>query len=251
MLKPRPYDALLTLKPHDARYARRLRFVLGIAWVLSVALAFALGIRHAAPNFDQALSTVATQAAEIKDLRHELDGTKTRLAVVERADQVSRAANTDLESTLKDREDEIASLRSDLAFYQRLVGGSAPREGLAVHSLGLKPIGKSGGYSFRLTLMQNLKKGDRIDGNVDLSVDGVRSNKLVTLDWSELVQNDGAKSLAFGFKYFQQLEGNLMLPPGFEPSKVKVLAKASDGQAISKEFAWAEAINVGRKDDVR
>ena len=54
--------------------------------------------------------------------------------MLERSEQVAKAAVGDLQQTLRDREEEIESLRSDLAFYGRLVGGGK-REGLAVHVL--------------------------------------------------------------------------------------------------------------------
>ena len=41
-----------------------------------------------------------------------------RVATLARSDQISRDANRDLQSTLAERDEEIAGLRADVAFYE-------------------------------------------------------------------------------------------------------------------------------------
>jgi hypothetical protein len=57
------------------------------------------------------------------------------VATLTRSDQISRDANRDLQGSLAERDEEIAGLRADVAFYERLVGATAQRRGLAVHAL--------------------------------------------------------------------------------------------------------------------
>src|SRR3546814_19579440 len=47
--------------------------------------------------------------------------------------QISRDANRDLQGTLAERDEEIAGLRADVAFYERFVGATGQRRGLTVH----------------------------------------------------------------------------------------------------------------------
>ena len=57
------------------------------------------------------------------------------MATLARSDQISRDANRDLQGTLAERDEEIAGLRADVAFYERFVGSTAQRRGLNVHEL--------------------------------------------------------------------------------------------------------------------
>ncbi len=241
----------LVVRAYDARRARRVVVLLVVAWLGSIGLAWWYG-RSLQPAPDPDLH------GEVAELKQRLTGsemalgeTQRKLANFERSDQVSRTANSSLQETLREREEEIAALRADLAFYQRLVGGRSPRQGLTVHSVALARIGSTAGYGFRVTLSQNLKKAAITEGTAEVSVEGMRDRKLVTLGWKELVQDQAATPLSFSFKYFQQLDGNLVLPDGFTPSRVRVVVKSKGGEQTEQAFAWDEALAAGENDDVR
>jgi hypothetical protein len=68
-------------------------------------------------------------------------------------------------------------------------------------------------------------------------VDGVRAGKLVTVKWDELLQTPNAPGKPFSFRYFQQLEDSVMLPPGFTPQRVRVSLTGS-GPPVDQSFPW-------------
>ncbi len=174
---------------------------------------------------------------------------KMRIAVLERSEQVAKAALAELQQTLRDREEEIAGVRADLAFYGRLVGG-AKREGLAVHALSLKPVPDSRAWNFSATLTQNFKRGPETRGKLTLAVSGIRNGSLETLEWKDLGQKSDNAGIEYAFRYFQQIEGTIMLPDGFEPNRVRVSADG-DGGRSEQEFSWNDAAQAEEKDNVR
>ena len=119
-----------------------------------------------------------------------------------------------------------------------------------MHQLALKPIGESPGFAFRVTLTQNMKKAATSAGTLELAVDGVRGAKLTALGWRDLTQNAQAEPIKFQFKYFQQLDGSLMLPEGFQPNRVTVSAKSEGGEEVRQAFAWRDALAAGASSDV-
>lgn len=225
--------------PHRPR-AKVLLVLLALGWLVSLFLVFEVSRRYAAPHYEQTRADLANARAELATLQERTERLRQRNAVIKRSEEVTRTANQSLQETLAERDQEIAALRADTEFYERLVGGSAQRQGLAVHSLVLSPAG-DGAWRYTVTVTQNLKKASVSKGDISLRVDGVRDGKLESLDWANLLQTPQAEPQAFAFKYFQQLEGSLMLPTGFTPHRVRVSVR-SDGRQAEQVFPWQDAI---------
>ena len=230
-----PNASRFVIVPHRPR-ARALVVALVVAWVVTLYAAFEVTRRFAVPDVDRAMSELTQAREAVAELEARVERLRQRNAVARRSDEVSRAANQSLQETLAQRDEEISALRADVAFYERLVGGSSQRQGLTVHSLDLSPTG-DGAWRYTLTLTQNLKKGGMSRGGVTLRVDGVQQGKLTTLAWTDLLQSQAASPQEFAFRYFQQLEGSVMLPDGFTPHRVRVQV-SSDGRQSEQVFPW-------------
>ncbi len=226
------------------RSARRWRKALGIALLWLASLAGALALQHWIVGVGEHWNVAQSQ----KD--H--DALLQKIAIAERAEQVSRAANADLQQSLRDRQEEIAGLRADLAFYSKLTDGRSKPEGLAVHGIHLLPGAAARVFNFSVTLTQTLKTGQVASGRVKVSIDGVTAGKLSTLAWSELAPNQDASGVPFSFKYFQQVAGAVMLPEGFTPNRIHVEADAGgDMGRADQDFAWADALADKEAPDVQ
>ena len=173
-------------------------------------------------------------------LRAEIEDLRQQVATLTRSDQVSREANIDLQATLAERDEEISALRADVAFYERLVGSTSQRRGLTVHGLKLQAQG-SGAWHFTATLTQTLNRAAVSSGTLTVAVEGSRNGSLERLGWSELRQLEDAPGVEYSFKYFQQVEGDLLLPEGFMPLRVIVRLAPPRGQPVEESFTWAEA----------
>jgi cell division protein FtsB len=178
--------------------------------------------------------------AQLQAQQKRIDTLEQRNATLSRSDQISRDANKDLQNALAERDEEIAGLRADVAFYERFVGATAQRRGLAVHELQLQPQTDQA-WHFTATLTQNLNRGAVNAGQLKVSVEGTRDGKLQKLAWDDLRQAN-APGVPYSFKYFQQVEGDLVLPPGFKPVRVIVRLVPQGGPVVEQSFAWNEAV---------
>lgn len=174
------------------------------------------------------------------DQRARIEALEQRVATLARSDQISRDANRDLQGTLAERDEEIAGLRADVAFYERFVGATGQRRGLTVHQLQLQPQAGQA-WHFTATLTQNLNRGAVSTGQVTLAVEGTREGRLQKLAWTDLRQQANAPGVAYSFKYFQEVAGDLVLPAGFQPVRVTVRLQPQGGSAVEQSFTWAEA----------
>ena len=186
-----------------------------------------------APRPNDAVSRLQSQ-------RERMELLEQQVATLKRSDQVSRDANLDLQGTLSERDEEIAGLRADVAFYERFVGSTAQRHGLTVHELQLQAQ-QGPAWHFTATLTQNLNRGAVNSGRLTLALEGSRDGKLQRLDWAQLRQQPQAPGVDYSFKYFQQLEGDILLPEGLQPIRVIVRLQPARGAVVEQSFTWAEA----------
>lgn len=179
--------------------------------------------------------------AQLQALQRRIDQLEQRAATLARSDQISRDANGDLQGALAERDEEIAGLRADVAFYERFVGATAQRRGLAVHELQLQPSSDLT-WHFVATLTQNLNRGAVNAGRLQVSVEGTRAGRLQRLAWADLRQQPNAPGIEYSFKYFQQVEGDLVLPADFKPTRVAVRLVPQNGSPVEQSFSWADSL---------
>jgi hypothetical protein len=226
---PGPDPQRFVIVPHRPR-VRAWLVAAAIAWALSLVAVAWLATRLAAPPPSGASAIdgrkFASQNEELLELRQ-------RVTTLRRSDQISRSANTDLQATLAERDEEISGLRADVAFYERLVGSTGQRRGLNAHEVVFAPEA-AGTWHYTITLTQNLNRGAISKGTMRFAVEGVRAGKLAGIKWDELLQKPGAPGQPFSFRYFQQLEGSVMLPAGFTPQRVRVQLNGGSDQV----FDW-------------
>ncbi len=180
---------------------------------------------------------------QIRQQGSRIDQLEQQVATLNRSDQISRQANSELQGTLAERDEEIASLRADIAFYERFVGATGQRRGLSVHELQLVPQRDPQLWHVVATLTQNMNRGAVSRGRLQLIVEASEGGRMHTLDWATLRQQKDAPGLDYSFKYFEQVEGDIVLPPGVKPVRVIARLVPEKGAAIEQSFTWGDAVS--------
>lgn len=211
------------------------------AWLLSLLLAGWLAARFASPDAGGLREKLRQSEALVSQQRGQLDELRQRQATLEASDRISRAANNEVQASLAERDEEIAGLRADVAFYERLVGSTSQRKGLNAHSVEFSPEA-AGTWHYSVVLTQNLNRGAISQGQMRFSVEGVKDGKLTTVSWDDLHQRKGVPGQDYSFRYFQQLDGSVMLPRDFTPQRVRVSLSGSGGSS-NQTFDWKLAGN--------
>lgn len=232
----------------DMSVERRKRLLMGAAWLgsllLVALLTWSLTANHA-PASRPGSGATATRATDVEDLHQQL-------ANLQRAGQVSEIAARELKRNLAERDEEISGLRTDLAFYSRLVGGNGQRDGLKIQGTRTTAVkGSPNGWNVVVTLTQNARRGDEVKGDLRLAIEGIQDNKVRTLEGAALGQAASVDGLPFAFKYFQQIQGNFTLPAGFQPTRLRLEARPAGDEAVSATVAWADATRNDEASDVQ
>jgi hypothetical protein len=231
-----PRYAVHPVHAPPVRPRSRLWWVLG--WGASLALvgglAFFLG-RGGTATGSGASGKARALAAENAQL-------KQQLAIAKRSVQVANVASRKLTDNLAERDEKINGLRADLAFYARLVGGSAQRQGLQLQSVHLVRVANSRAWNIELTLTRNARRGNEVRGTARIDIDGVRGGTLSRLRWQDISAPGQKDGLPFKFKYFQQLHGTLLLPKDFTPNRLQVSLDPKRGKTITQSMSWTDAL---------
>ena len=235
MSSPGPDPLQLQAEPRQD-HLRGWLLIAAVLWLGSLVATWFLAVQLSSPAVSAAGGGRVASDALLKDQAVQLKDLRQQVATLKRSDQISRNANTQLQSSLTEREEEVSGLRADVDFYERLVGSTGQRQGLRVHEARFAPE-SAGTWHYTVTLTQNLNRGAISKGNMRFVVIGVRGGKLATLKWDELLQAPNAPGKPFSFRYFQQLEDSVMLPPGFTPQRVRVTLQGS-GNTVDQVFAW-------------
>lgn len=210
--------------------------------VLSLILAFAIfefGRYRAGYNALDAAEAVSALNEEIAGLKRKQTTLREKSVVLDRSGQIERQAYKQLDGAVTSLQDEILELKEELAFYRGIISPKDTSKGLKMQdfelSLGIMPRN----YHFKVVLTQILNNRNLARGNLLFEVVGVLKGEQKSYTLDKLSDSKG-KGPAFRFKYFQILEGDFMLPEGFEPIKVNltVKPKTSAHKKLTQAFDW-------------
>lgn len=177
---------------------------------------------------------------ELEGVRERQTGMQKKLINLQRGRTIDQQALNQTRRTIAALETKIAELESDLTFYKNIMAPSETSKGLQVDRFNLQAAREERTFGFKLVLTQIGGNKNYISGMVAINVIGTRNGEreLVALrDLSEDIDDLGVK---FRFRYFQDVEGRMILPSDFEPVEIQVVAQAQGPKSTQAErtFDW-------------
>lgn len=163
-----------------------------------------------------------------------------RVAVLETGGEVDRQAAQTVQATVRQLNDEIASLRKEVTFYRGIMAPSDEDRGLRVTKIALIPVGPDGQVDYSIMLTQNRDNSTYISGIAAVNVVGKLNGIDAVIPLRDVDSKVTELGLRFRFRYFQELRGQLVLPAGFTAEKLQVVLKSSGKkqQKIEKTQEW-------------
>lgn len=243
----------LVVKPHTPWKTRLIYSLIVVVLVISGWSIYDYG-RYSA-GYDSREARIAQgELLGIKDdLEHQIAELREQKALLERAAQIEREAYNDLDATLKVLQGEILELKEELAFYRGIVSPKDASRGLQLQSVKLESNGIRRNFHYKIVLTQVLKNDRLAIGKVKMDIDGLQGKEPVTLSLNQITEKS-IKDLNYRFKYFQNIEGDIILPENFEPLRinVQILPRGKQQDMIQKNIEWPTEENtahVGKKQE--
>lgn len=180
---------------------------------------------------------------KIDNLNQELQSFKAQVGQLQSAAMVDQQAQNQTKDNLRRLQEDNLELREELQFYRNIVVPSQDKTGIRVQDIVLEPGAEANRFRYRLTLIQvhGIKARHRqIRGRVEIVLEGQQGDAVRHMSLKELTSSKKS-SIKFSIKYFKRIDGDLILPEGFQPRNimVKVVPKVKGASNIEKKFKWS------------
>lgn len=237
-LRAKRADPRMVIKAHRPwrKWLFRILLVISggiVGWLLPAQITQLLG-----PTPDEsALPSAHSSRERLSQVERENIRLRKSLARIQQRLEVEHQTRINLGSALSALQSEVLELQNQLAIYKGLVK-PLKEQRVYIQSFTLKKTEIEQLLSYRLVLTQGGRRGQFTQGTGQLSIYGVLDGEPVQLDLGVLSKE---MPLTFKFKYFQILEGELLLPDNFKPIRLKVALFPEDESSgpVERDFDWA------------
>lgn len=162
------------------------------------------------------------------------------LAIQATRQEVDRRALELVRQELASQREEIAGLVEALGFYRSLMSSGGVTQGLSLRGIELTAGQQPRHYEYRIIVQQEARKHAQLEGTLTAAVTGMTRGEPAEYSITDLSSDFKGEAFALDFKYFQSIEGSLVLPEGFDPTGVVVHAKTAAPHAyeVREDYPW-------------
>jgi len=219
----------------------RLWYVsIGFLLVIVVIGTYGLGRYFALHDLSTTKDELARIQQQLLETQHSLEKTSENLVMQKQSSQVDNLSNKELVNSVKDLQQTQRDLEEELKFYRKIMAPERDKEGLGIDSLRISKTENEDEFHFRLTLIQAGKQSHFLKGDITLKLSGLLNGKNTEYNFREL-GTFNKKHFQFQFKYFQNIQGFVRLPAGFEVKQLSASAQTKGlrkNQKAQKQVVW-------------
>jgi len=177
---------------------------------------------------------------QIKALEQERNALRRELAMVKQDAEVDRESIASIRERIKQLQDERLKMEEELAFLRGIVSTTSKKQALRVQNFKLEPGLEGSQYLYRFSVTQVINSGIVAKGVINISVEGLQDGRARVLQLAE-ISDDKTNHIKMRFRFFQNVEGKLQLPDGFEPASFNIEVKPSGGklETVKESFNWS------------
>ena len=226
-------------------YRPWLPLVLGVSFASTVLIAAVAGLywgyygasrEHVIVGEENVLLSEALIQAQ-----EQIASLRSDMAMTGRDNLVDQRAAEEVQSTINGLRARIMQLEQDVSFYRQVMTPDAAELGLIIAEVLVVPASTPGSYRYR-AVFRLAGAGDRnVEGSVVMTVAGQQGDERQVHPRADLMRAPSEFVDTLEFRYFQILEGEFDLPPGFAPEQIEVRAKSTRPLEYTAEriFSWS------------
>lgn len=208
--------------------------------LVTSASAYYAGQYHLSRSLDQKSSAHERALQQLDELKEENEALRLRVATAEQSLTIGEQANDKVRAELVEKENHIAELKQEISFYRGLMAPADGSEGVSIGRFSISQTSDARRYQYKLLVQQSATRHNLVKGHASFTVVGSQDGQPRRYPLSALSQQVDSEKILLRFKYFQNIEGELQLPRGFEPEGVELSLKSSGrkGFNIEQRYGW-------------
>lgn len=221
------------------RFWKRGFMVLLVA--LLAAASYVFGRYEALEAQEQAIAERDQLLEDLQMARDEISSSSQRVIMLEKGGEVDRRSTEGLRQNMVDLRAQIATLQEEVAFYKGIMAPSTRKQDLRIQKVELSKTLEERRHRFKVVLTQVGTNQRFVSGLAGVNIVGVLDGKQKVYGLRDLSDDIRDYGIKFKFRYFQEIEGELVLPEGFTPEAVEVelQSNSSKSKRIEKSFPWS------------
>ncbi|WP_396587776.1 DUF6776 family protein [Bermanella sp. R86510] len=230
----------LTVVSYDpwSRFWKRLVLLLLIASLAGASYFY--GRFEASQKQAQAVAERDQLRKDLAEAEEKVRAHNQRVLMLEKGGEVDRRSTEGLRQNMVELREQISTLQEEVAFYKGIMAPSTRNQDLRIQKVELNKTLEERRFRYKVVLTQVGTNQTYVTGLAAVNVTGILDGKQKTYglrDISEDIQDYGIK---YRFRYFQEIEGELVLPEGFTPENVEVVLQSSGSRSkrIDSTFPW-------------
>ena len=199
-------------------------------------------------GYTNTLRSQQSEQATQQELSEQLISTETenaelrrQVAILDRSSVMDQLASEVVQETLLSLRGRVGQLEQDVVYYRQVVSAEIEDTGLIISQLDIDATREANRYRYKLVLRQQDADGDTfLTGHVNVNLVGSQGEEQQILSLRELSAEQDELNIRLRFKYFQNIEGELVLPDNFVPDRLQVAAVSVEpvGKSINQDFSW-------------
>ncbi len=205
-----------------------------------VVLSFKAGVVLGMADQEKALADVARLSAELTDSQQQVNALEQQLANIKLGAEVDRQSNEDVRQEVIALKEELAQLQEDNSFYRNLMAPTQNQQGLTFGAVEIGDTDLSRNFRYKVVMQQLATNHQLLNGSLKFTIFGKLNGFDTSYELHELSPQVDEQEVRLRFKYFQNVEGRLELPEGFEPERIELVARSTGRNAVTveKRFGW-------------
>ena len=216
----------------------RLRAVLAILALLAASIA---------GGYWYGAQVALTSRTELTQLRQRVSEAETEnaalrqeVASLDSALVMDRQINDEIQDANAELRENASQLEQDNAFYRQAMTSEFEGVGLVLGQMDLQGTEDPRRFRYKLVLRQEESDGEYLTGHVNIDVVGEQAGQKTVIALRDISEDQEALDIRLRFRYFQDIEGELVLPEDFEPRQIDInaVATAPMAKSISKTYTW-------------
>ena len=135
---------------------------------------------------------------------------------------------------------QVVQLQKENSIFRKVMDPESFEKGLSIRSWDVKPSALLHHFKFELVIQQLASRHPLLNGSVTVDILGVEDGVSRSISLDQVSETVTKRNIKLRFRYFQEIRGEMALPPTFTPETIQVVAysRGKKPRRREKSFNW-------------